>query len=64
MDLLLKLRAERDMTIVLATHDTQVAARCDRVVQMLDGRITDDVDVRAAVDVDATVRRLGRPAPG
>jgi putative ABC transport system ATP-binding protein len=64
VDLLLKLRAERDMTIVLATHDSQVAARCDRVVRMLDGRITDDVDVRAAVDVDATVRRLGRTAPG
>jgi putative ABC transport system ATP-binding protein len=64
VDLLLKLRAERDMTIVLATHDSQVAARCDRVVRLLDGRITDDVDVRAAVDVDATVRRLGRTAPG
>jgi putative ABC transport system ATP-binding protein len=46
---------------VLATHDSQVAARCDRVVRLLDGRVTDDVDVRAAVDVGAT---LGRTAPG
>jgi putative ABC transport system ATP-binding protein len=64
VDLLLELRAERDMTIVLATHDSQVAARCDRVVRLLDGRVTDDVDVRAAADVGATLRRLGRTAPG
>jgi putative ABC transport system ATP-binding protein len=64
VDLLLELRAERDMTVVLATHDSHVAARCDRVVRLLDGRITDDVDIRAAVDVDATLRRLGRTAPG
>jgi putative ABC transport system ATP-binding protein len=64
VDLLLELRAERDMTILLATHDSQVAARCDRVVRLLDGRVADDVDVRAAADVGATVRRLGRTAPG
>ena len=38
VDLLLDLRAERGMTVVLATHDTQVAARCDRVVRLLDWR--------------------------
>ena len=64
VDLLLRLRDERGMTVVLATHDSQVAARCDRVVRLLDGRITDDIDVRAATDVDATLRRLGRSSPG
>jgi putative ABC transport system ATP-binding protein len=63
VDLLLGLRAERGMTVVLATHDSQVAARCDRVVRLLDGRVTDDVDVRGAVDIDATRARLGRAAP-
>jgi hypothetical protein len=33
------------------------------VVRLLDGRVTDDVDVRAAVDVGATLDRLGRTAP-
>jgi putative ABC transport system ATP-binding protein len=60
VDLLLALRAEYAMTIVVATHDHQVAARCERVVRLLDGRIADDTDVRAAADVDATQRRLGR----
>jgi putative ABC transport system ATP-binding protein len=63
VDLLMRLRAARGVTIVLATHDSQVAARCDRVVRLLDGRVTDDIDVHAAVDVDATRRRLGRTAP-
>ena len=52
------------MTIVIATHNSQVAARCDRVVRLRDGRVAEDVDVRAASDVDATVARLGAPRPG
>jgi putative ABC transport system ATP-binding protein len=64
VDLLLELRAARGMTVVIATHDSQVAARCDRVVRLLDGRVSGDVDVRAGADVEATLRRLGRAAPG
>jgi putative ABC transport system ATP-binding protein len=62
VDLLMRLRAEHGITIIVATHDSQVAARCDRVVRLLDGRVTDDVDVRAEADVEATLGRLGRPA--
>ena len=62
--LLLELRAQRGMTIVVATHDSQVAARCDRVVRLLDGRIHDDVDLTAAADLEATMGRLGRAGPG
>jgi putative ABC transport system ATP-binding protein len=60
VDLLLDLREQHGMTIVIATHDHQVAARCERVVRLLDGRVADDTDVRAAADVEATLRRLGR----
>jgi putative ABC transport system ATP-binding protein len=42
VDLLLGLRAEHGVTVVLATHDPQVAARCDRVVRLLDGRVDRD----------------------
>jgi putative ABC transport system ATP-binding protein len=63
VELLLELRAEREMTIVVATHDDRVAARCDRVVRLLDGCVVDDVDVLAAVDVRGTGGRLRRPAP-
>jgi putative ABC transport system ATP-binding protein len=60
VDLLLELRARHGTTIVLATHDSQVAARCDRVVRLRDGRVVDDVDVRDAADVEATMGRLER----
>jgi putative ABC transport system ATP-binding protein len=43
VDLLLRLREERDMTILVATHDRSVAERCDRVVTLEDGRVTGTV---------------------
>jgi putative ABC transport system ATP-binding protein len=39
LDLLERVRAERGTTIVVVTHDAGVAARADRVVRMLDGRL-------------------------
>jgi putative ABC transport system ATP-binding protein len=39
LDLLEQLQRDRGLTIVLITHDPTVAARADRIVNMLDGRI-------------------------
>ena len=39
LELLLNLRAERRTTLLIATHDSRVAARAEREVQMLDGKI-------------------------
>ena len=39
LDLLDDLRTSRGLTVVLVTHDPAVAARADRIVHMLDGRI-------------------------
>ena len=41
-DLLFGLRRERRAALVLVTHDEGLAARCDRIVRMHDGRIADD----------------------
>lgn len=38
-DLLADLRGALAMTLIVVTHDTRVASRAQRVVQMLDGRI-------------------------
>jgi len=38
-ELLLDLVRARGRTLVMATHDQDLAARCDRVVRMRDGRI-------------------------
>jgi len=39
IDLLFKLNAERRTTLVLVTHDTELAARCDRTLQLHGGRL-------------------------
>jgi ABC-type lipoprotein export system ATPase subunit len=40
MDLLKSLRGERQMTLVIATHDAKIAALAPRVRELVDGRIT------------------------
>ncbi len=40
LELLLSLRAERQTTLVVATHDASLAARAPRVVQLVDGEIS------------------------
>jgi putative ABC transport system ATP-binding protein len=39
VDLLFAQHAQRGMTLVLVTHDTSLAQRCDRVVRLRSGRI-------------------------
>lgn len=38
-DMLFAIARERDATLVVVTHDAEIAARADRVVEMRDGRI-------------------------
>jgi ABC-type lipoprotein export system ATPase subunit len=39
IDLLCSLRAEKNTTLVVATHDEKVAARAPRVIQLVDGEV-------------------------
>lgn len=48
LDLITDIRNERGLTVVLVSHDPAVAARADRIVRMLDGRIVGE-DVPAHV---------------
>ena len=41
-DLLFSKQRERGTTLVLVTHDMELARRCDRVIQVDSGRIVDD----------------------
>ena len=41
LDLIDALRADFGFALVMATHDPEVAARCDRIVEINDGRISD-----------------------
>ncbi|TDK43246.1 ABC transporter ATP-binding protein [Antarcticimicrobium luteum] len=42
MELLVRLRAETGLTIVMVTHEEDMAAYADRLIWMVDGRIAED----------------------
>jgi ABC-type lipoprotein export system ATPase subunit len=43
-----RLRAETGMTLVMVTHDRDVARTADRVVEIRDGRVAADTSSSAA----------------
>jgi putative ABC transport system ATP-binding protein len=48
IELLFRGHRQRGTTLVLVTHDTELAARCDRVLHMHSGRLSDALDDRNA----------------
>jgi putative ABC transport system ATP-binding protein len=42
LDLIIRLRSEKDMTLVLVTHDLNIAGMASRTIQMKDGLIVHD----------------------
>ncbi|MGE4044264.1 MAG: ABC transporter ATP-binding protein [Acetobacteraceae bacterium] len=43
MDLLFSLRSRAGSTLLLITHDPALAARCDRQIHLVDGRVVEEV---------------------
>ncbi|MFC0503459.1 ABC transporter ATP-binding protein [Micromonospora costi] len=60
LDLLLGLRERHGLTILLATHEQAVAARCDRLVRLGDGRVVEDLDLTDGEDPADTYDRVAR----
>jgi putative ABC transport system ATP-binding protein len=58
--LLTGLRAEHAMTVILATHDPQVAAQAERLVRLRDGAVVDDIDITGDYPVEDMIRRVGQ----
>ena len=50
VELIFRLRGERNATLVLVTHDLALAARCDRMVRIRSGSIEADEINRAAAE--------------
>jgi putative ABC transport system ATP-binding protein len=62
--LLQSLNRERGITIILVTHERDIAACAARVVTMRDGRIVSDVVQDAPLDAAAELQRLAKPDAG
>jgi putative ABC transport system ATP-binding protein len=58
--LLASFRRDRTMTIVLATHDPQIAAQAERLVRLRDGAVVDDLDLTDGYPVDDVIRGVGQ----
>ena len=60
LGLLARLRRENQVTVIIATHDPQIAARCDRLIRLRDGAVTDDIEIADGHPVDVTIRRVSQ----
>ncbi len=60
LDLLVALRATHGVTVLIATHEQHITARCDRMIRLRDGRIVDDVQLTEGEQPDTTLDRVGR----
>jgi putative ABC transport system ATP-binding protein len=60
LDLLTGLRIEHTMTVLLASHDPQVAARCDRLIRLSGGRVADDIQLTGGESPADILRRISQ----
>jgi len=60
LDLMASLRRENPMTVIIATHDPQIAARCERLIRLRDGAVIDDLEIAGGHPVDETIQRVGQ----
>jgi putative ABC transport system ATP-binding protein len=60
LDLLARLRAEHDMTIILASHDPQIAARAERLIRLRDGAVVDDIQLTGDCPVEDLIRHISQ----
>jgi putative ABC transport system ATP-binding protein len=48
------------MTVIIATHDPQIAARCDLLIRLRDGAVADDIEIAGGRPVEVTIRQVGQ----
>jgi putative ABC transport system ATP-binding protein len=60
LELITGLSERNRMTIILATHDPQVAAQCERLIRLRDGAVVDDIELADGYPVDDVIRRVGQ----
>jgi putative ABC transport system ATP-binding protein len=54
-----EIRRDHPMTVIIATHDPQIAARCDRMIRLKDGAVIDDIQLSDGDSAAEAIRRAG-----
>jgi putative ABC transport system ATP-binding protein len=60
LDLLTRLRAEHHITILLASHDPQIAARSEWLIRLRDGAVIDDIQLTGDRPVQDVIRHISQ----
>ena len=61
LGLLARLREEHQMTVILASHDPQIAARCERLIRLRDGAVVDEIELAGnGLSAEDVIRRAGQ----
>ncbi|HEX6762888.1 MAG TPA: ABC transporter ATP-binding protein [Gaiellaceae bacterium] len=63
ISLLLALREQRNMTVIMATHDPVVASRCSQIILLRDGTVVDQMQPRASTTPGHVLERISRIEP-
>jgi putative ABC transport system ATP-binding protein len=63
VSLLLRLREQRQMTVIVATHDPLVASRCSRIILLRDGAVVDRMEPHASTSPAQVLERISRIEP-
>jgi putative ABC transport system ATP-binding protein len=63
LDLLVELQQEYGMTVLVATHEQHVAARCERMIRLRDGRLLEDIDLSRGESPETTLLRASGLRP-
>lgn len=63
LDLLVELQQSYGMTVLVATHEQHVAARCDRMVRLRDGQVVEDLDLTTGESPEETFLRANGLRP-
>jgi len=61
LSLLRSFNRDRGTAFLIVTHDAEVAARCDRVVHLVDGEVDSDTRVARGKDSEARLQSGGSP---
>lgn len=59
-----EIRSTMNTTIILVTHDMDVASQLDRIVELIDGEIANDSDIRASATMTAVEMLKEKRATG